>query len=278
MKKEKFTQENWRRASLFLKQALETEKGMLILAKEGYAKKEKVQLEGRLRINKNRGTYSYFVVSKNTKKHGEIIKKENMDTAKKYAQKMYDDKMEKSVLKELALIEELEKELTILKQNDYLKRLHPARRALIRVMCQEGWRYEETWAKKDFVQLNWKTEEKVFVTKGGVAVRSKSEKMIGELLEEAGIQYRYEAQLKIGKNVFYPDFTILDPLSHEEIIWEHFGLMKDEEYRRNAYEKIEAYTNAGFLKNRFYMTFEDENHKFNQKTAEELVAGLRRKE
>ena len=274
MKKEKFTQENWRRASLFLKQALETEKGMLILAKEGYAKKEKVQLEGRLRINKNRGTYSYFVVSKNTKKHGEIIKKENMDTAKKYAQKMYDDKMEKSVLKELALIEELEKELTILKQNDYLKRLHPARRALIRVMCQEGWRYEETWAKKDFVQLNWKTEEKVFVTKGGVAVRSKSEKMIGELLEEAGIQYRYEAQLKIGKNVFYPDFTILDMRDRKTVYFEHFGMMDDKEYHDGALARIEEYKKLGYLPGKqLLMTFESKRKPLGTKEIAGVITG-----
>ena len=44
-------------------------------------------------------------------------------------------------------------------------------------------------------------------------VRSKSEALIAMNLYMEKIAYRYECELKIGKAVFYPDFTILHPLT-----------------------------------------------------------------
>lgn len=76
-------------------------------------------------------------------------------------------------------------------------------------------------------------------------VRSKSEALIAMNLYMEKIAYRYECELKIGKTVFYPDFTILHPLTGKEIYWEHFGKMDLPEYAKNAADKLHMYARNG---------------------------------
>lgn len=76
-------------------------------------------------------------------------------------------------------------------------------------------------------------------------VRSKSEALIAMNLYMEKIAYRYECELKIGKALFYPDFTILHPLTGKEIYWEHFGKMDLPEYAKNAADKLHMYARNG---------------------------------
>ena len=72
----------------------------------------------------------------------------------------------------------------------------------------------------------------------GERVRSKSEILIANSLNEMNIQYRYEYPIRISNTTFYPDFYILNLRRRKEYIWEHFGRMDDIEYARNAIRKI----------------------------------------
>lgn len=56
-------------------------------------------------------------------------------------------------------------------------------------------------------------------------VRSKSEKIIADLLDELGIPYRYE----------------------QEVILEHLGLMDNKEYASRNLRKIAGYVKAGYV-------------------------------
>ena len=86
------------------------------------------------------------------------------------------------------------------------------------------------------------------------------------------IAYRYECELKIGKAVFYPDFTILHPLTGKEIYWEHEGMMDKPEYAKSAVKKIESYQRNGIhLGERLILTFETELTVLNSQIVEELV-------
>lgn len=73
-------------------------------------------------------------------------------------------------------------------------------------------------------------------------VRSKSEAIIDLLLYTNQIPYRYECALQLGDWLIYPDFTIRHPLSGETYYWEHFGLMDDPHYCKNAYLKLQQYS------------------------------------
>ena len=84
-----------------------------------------------------------------------------------------------------------------------------------------------------------------YITGKGVRMRSKSERTIGNYLESRGIPYLYEAPLEVGGIILHPDFT-LRKYDGSKVIWEHFGLMGDEMYYRNAVSKIMQYRNMGF--------------------------------
>ncbi len=84
-------------------------------------------------------------------------------------------------------------------------------------------------------------------SQNGTLVRSKSEAMIATQLEIHSIPYRYEQRLGTPDQSFYPDFTILNPVDNQIIYWEHFGLMDDENYRKSAGSKLDAYFSIGLV-------------------------------
>jgi hypothetical protein len=75
-------------------------------------------------------------------------------------------------------------------------------------------------------------------------VRSKSEKIIADTLNDLGIEYKYECPLRLkGVGIVYPDFTILRKRDGRQIYWEHDGRMDEPEYAEKAIRKINSYIN-----------------------------------
>jgi len=90
------------------------------------------------------------------------------------------------------------------------------------------------------------TEELKYLTNSGILVRSKSELIIADALALNKVPFLYEAKLRLGDEIKSPDFTIRRPRDDKEFLWEHFGLMDDEAYRRKANAKIELYGRYGY--------------------------------
>jgi ATP-dependent exoDNAse (exonuclease V) alpha subunit len=84
-------------------------------------------------------------------------------------------------------------------------------------------------------------------TSWGLAVRSKSEVIIAEALNHAGIRPEYEKPLTLAGSTRYPDFTIQDDISGRTIYWEHLGLLHREDYRRSWEKKLAWYRANGVL-------------------------------
>ncbi|MFI7207742.1 AAA family ATPase [Micromonospora aurantiaca (nom. illeg.)] len=83
-------------------------------------------------------------------------------------------------------------------------------------------------------------------TARGELVRSKSELLIANLLDEVGLAYEYESPLtgEDGRTV-RPDFTILTDLG-ETVIWEHLGMLADPRYAKKWEQKKNWYAANGF--------------------------------
>ena len=97
-----------------------------------------------------------------------------------------------------------------------------------------------------------------FYTECGIRVRSKSELLIANMLEQKGIPYRYEFPLYLKKtgNV-RPDFLCLNIRTRKEFIWEHFGMMDNIAYANKNISKVQNYEQNGFFPGKnFIMTFE----------------------
>ena len=101
------------------------------------------------------------------------------------------------------------------------------------------------WACEEFEYNTYKEEQLTYITLKGHKVRSKSERFIANALFELKIPYRYECVMYLSGYKMYPDFLILKP-NGELLIWEHFGLLDDQNYQNNANKKIKIYNNSGY--------------------------------
>ena len=142
--------------------------------------------------------------------------------------------------------------------DDVLLQLVPERRALITPIQPTLQEKLAAWKNRSYQGRSFRQDDPRIYTNNHERVRSKTEKIIADALEKAGVTYKYEAPLLMedGATV-YPDFTFFDPSGEKEIYWEHFGLIGDSNYMVNAVKKIRTYERNGFqLGCRFFATFE----------------------
>lgn len=105
----------------------------------------------------------------------------------------------------------------------------------------------DAWLAAPFKQNPLYPEQRIHPTLRGEKVRSKSEMTLANLLYAAGIPYRYEALLCLDGQDYYPDFTILDPVTGKIYYWEHFGKTGERVYMARADNKIAFYREHGIV-------------------------------
>ena len=105
-----------------------------------------------------------------------------------------------------------------------------------------------------------------------IYVRSKSEAMILMLLEQRHIPYRYESKLHLGNRDIYPDFTLIHPQTGKMLYWEHFGMMDDAKYYRDACAKLEFYlSNQIYPLDQLIVTFETKENPLTTEKIEKTI-------
>jgi hypothetical protein len=105
----------------------------------------------------------------------------------------------------------------------------------------------------------YRNSEKIHRTARGEMVRSKSEVIIANALSYFNCDYEYESPFSYdeGKQLI-PDFSILK--KNGFIIWEHFGMLDNVNYRNRWLEKLETYEKLGFKRNiNLIVTSEDKS-------------------
>lgn len=84
---------------------------------------------------------------------------------------------------------------------------------------------------------------RIYLTTKGDKVRSKSEVIIANLLQQYKVEYEYEKKLYYSSNKWIePDFTI-KLKDGSEIYWEHLGMIGVESYDKRWKEKLDLYRN-----------------------------------
>ncbi len=107
-------------------------------------------------------------------------------------------------------------------------------------------------------------------------VRSKSEVFIDIVLSQNNIPYRYENELLLDGKQFYPDFTLLNPVTKELIYWEHLGLMSNHDYVRMCFNKLRTYHQHGITPGvNLILTFESTNNPFSFTDAEAALKQMK---
>lgn len=103
----------------------------------------------------------------------------------------------------------------------------------------------ESWQAGSCQRNPYQPEECKYISKSGTSLRSKSELLIANLLEEYGIPYHYDVALKLGNKTIYPDFIIRNPHNGKLIIWEHFGALNQTGYGQKMNDKMDLYMKHG---------------------------------
>lgn len=129
------------------------------------------------------------------------------------------------------------------------------------------------WMNSTFNQNEKYPEQKIHKTFSGNVVRSKSEALIDMVLSINHIPFRYECELQLGETIIYPDFTIMHPETEQIYYWEHFGMMDNPRYAKNAAEKLQMYIMHGVVPSiNIITTFETLDNPLTTKDVEKIVA------
>ncbi len=89
----------------------------------------------------------------------------------------------------------------------------------------------------------WKQEKKHLYK--GTFYRSKSETLIAAILSSYELIFKYEAAYEAGGFRHYPDFLVERPRDKKLFLWEHFGMIADEEYNKKMFFTLQDYHKAG---------------------------------
>ena len=156
---------------------------------------------------------------------------------------------------------------------DIYERSAPGRKALIKPYVLPDALYIKEWEGMAYRGLSFSEDAPEIYSERGERVRSKSEKMIADKLLLMKLPYRYECPANIERrHPVYPDFTILDVSERRAVIYEHFGMMQDEDYARDALLKIRDYQKAGFQVGRdFLYTMESSDCPLNMRNFEKMM-------
>ena len=221
-------------------------------------KDKKTFPEGRLRVSMSNNRTRYYLVDQPGDTQGKYLTKDQMHIATLLAQKNYNLQFLKQASWELAKLEQIISQLSQENSDLIYQNLPEHRKSLVTPYLLSEDFYAKEWQSQVYKTNPYLTEKKIYDTKRGEKVRSKSEAIIADILYELDIPYHYEKALKLkGDIVRYPDFTLLKRKTGEEIYLEHFGLWDQEEYRNESLRKLDEYReNSIYLGKNLLFTYE----------------------
>ena len=233
--------------------------------------------EGYLKIDNRKGGPLFFIRTyENGVEKLKLIKKNEEKVLEKYVNMRF----AKKAIKRIELnIKACEKFLKAHSQMDLedIALLYPESFRKTNTLYKDREIMIQEWMSAEYRRNQYKPENLVYRASDGSTYRSKAEVMIAEVLMKYKVPFRYECELWLddAKYPIYPDFTILNPNDMKEWYLEHFGMMDNPEYSRNAIDKINSYALAGFVPGfRFMYTMETANVPLSMDYIERMVKDL----
>ena len=240
--------------------------------------KNKVPDGAKLYAAKHGETFQYYVRWNGTNRGREYICKEKIEEAKILAQVEYFEKLTVKLQNDIKCLEKLKETWSGNPFNWVEDNMSRAKYALVNPIYYNDSRYTQKWKDQIYEKKQFKENSPDFFTRRGLRVRSKSEVIIADMLDEMQIPFIYEKPLKLGIWTIHPDFTLLDINNRCEVYWEHFGMMDDADYRNNAFLKIRKYEENGFYQHdRLIWTFETGKQPLNTKVLRKMIMQLAKK-
>ena len=233
--------------------------------------------KGTLYVSSSHGRPQYLYRPEGSAGKSEYLGKDRRELVGKLAQRDYDEQVLKAAQLEIEALDKLSRkqpELGVAKIRSMYRSLSEARQALVTPRALTDDEFVSRWQAETFEQLAF-GDGTALETDRGEKVRSKSELIIANKLAAAGIPYRYECRLQLGAKSIYPDFTILNARTRENVYWEHFGMMDDEKYVGDMMVKLETYARHGLVMGKqLVATFETSSKPLDTKMVDAYISTL----
>lgn len=246
-----------------------------LLQRKQFLEKTQTKLERRLREypagrlsvsrRKRDGAISYYLFAEDGRRV--YLNREQQRTKVRFAQKEYDKRALYLIRQELQKLAEVLAYCEMPKVEDAFDQCIPEKQQLIVPTVLPDKEFRQRWLSQVYVKKEPIDNDHPFPTEKGDMVCSKTEVQEANYMFYHSYAYLYEKRLNLidgGKPTWrYPDFTILDPVTREEVIFEHFGMVDDESYQRSMFNKIRLYQENGYvIGQNFLFTFETAEHPF----------------
>lgn len=227
--------------------------------------------EGKLTVRQNESRFKWFVSSEN-KNHQIYLPKSQKSLADELAKKKYlTYKLEELMLEKKACTQYLQHfpESTNLAEHLLSSPLYFP---LLNQNFIPKSQFHNEWKNALYSRNINHPENLIHKSLSTNLVRSKSESMIDTALFQHSIPYRYECLLQLGDLSFYPDFTILHPITEQIYYWEHFGMMDNPVYAKNAFSKLHVYSSNNIIPSiNLITTYETQNAPLNIYQIQEII-------
>jgi hypothetical protein len=185
--------------------------------------------KGSLYVSQSHGVAQYYIREEGTGKRKYLPNSER-ETARKLAQLSYDEKMLRIIQKQQKVIQNFLNNYDSEALKKHFEKIGKARKQLVNPLFETDEQYIARWYREHPGNQNSMSMEYEYETNRGERVRSKSEKILADLLYKMGIPYQYEVRLDLKTGRIYPDFCLLHVRRRETSYWEHFGLIEQEQY------------------------------------------------
>ena len=222
--------------------------------------------DGCLRIGHSNNSVQFFDRNK-------YLSKRDPEMIRKLAQKNYDMKIIRTAQSEKALLVRLLSDYPNVPVETLYSEQSEMRQEFIRPIILPDEVYAERWQNEPYIKKPFNEDLPEIESNRGERVRSKSEKMIADMLALNGVPYKYECPLvdEYG-NTIHPDFTILKVRTREIFYWEHCGRLDDPKYARDLDDRMRFYGKLGiFAGDKLLITTEISDNPINMRLAESMM-------
>lgn len=259
------------RTSIFLEDCLKK-----VIRELDYLKK-KVPEGATLRAAKHDNTFQYFIKTSESGKNGKYLCRNNRRQAEILAQIEYDKKLVIILRKQLSCMKKYGEVFCGDPFALAINKMAYGKRDLVKMPYESNDNYVISWLNQEYKGMSFGEGFPEYYTRRGLRVRSKSEVIIADMLDELAVPFLYEKPLNMGGLTVHPDFTLLNLNERKEVYWEHFGMMDDIEYRNNAFSKIQRYELYGHYQySSVIWTFETSVIPLNTRSIRKMIIDLRK--
>lgn len=219
-----------------------------------------IAVQGNLRVkNGKRAEYYLVLPGEDGPSGGRYIRKSDIGIAQKIAMRDYGKAVLKVAREQSKILDNMIENYDLAKISEIYVDKRIGRRELLTPYMMSDEEFVKNWLEQEYEPMGFMDGTPDLRTVKGERVRSKSEVIIANMLNEYGIPYKYECPLLLGNKKVRPDFTVLNVRERKVLYWEHFGMLDDKDYCNHNLQKIDQYEKNGiYIGDRLIATAETE--------------------